>query len=171
MPTHGHLENVCKMAAILFRFHTTKFLNSHLSPPHLLLLLSSSWKWSVNNNNNINNCFQGEINSLGPEICYSNFKSMILKLIIQNSSMNTCCEIDLIWMPRNCTNDKSRLVQVRAWCHQATRHYLSQCWPRSMSSYDITSELDHNELTSHVPINKTCIYGTQTWSSLCLQMA
>ena len=27
--------------------------------------------------------------------------------------------------------DKSTLVQVTAWCCQATCHYLSQCWPRS----------------------------------------
>ena len=26
-------------------------------------------------------------------------------------------------------NDKSTWVQVMAWCHQATSHYLSQCWP------------------------------------------
>ena len=25
-----------------------------------------------------------------------------------------------------------------AWCHQATSHYLNQCWPRSMSPYGIT---------------------------------
>ena len=25
-----------------------------------------------------------------------------------------------------------------AWCCQATSHYLSQCWPRSMSPYGIT---------------------------------
>ena len=33
---------------------------------------------------------------------------------------------------------KSTLVQVMAWCRQATSHYLSQCWPRSLSPYDIT---------------------------------
>ena len=38
----------------------------------------------------------------------------------------------------NLTDDKSTLVQVMAWCRQATRHYLNQCWPRSMSPYDIT---------------------------------
>ena len=32
------------------------------------------------------------INSLAPGICTSNFKSMILKLITQNSSLGTCCE-------------------------------------------------------------------------------
>ena len=26
-------------------------------------------------------------------------------------------------------------VQVMAWCRQATSHYLSQCWTRSMSPY------------------------------------
>ena len=35
--------------------------------------------------------------------------------------------------------DKSTLVQVIAWYHQATRHYLSQCWPRSLSRYDVTN--------------------------------
>ena len=34
--------------------------------------------------------------------------------------------------------DKSTLVQVMAWCRQATSHYLSQCWPRSLSPYGVT---------------------------------
>ena len=25
-----------------------------------------------------------------------------------------------------------------AWCHQATNHYLSQCWPSSLSPYGVT---------------------------------
>ena len=32
----------------------------------------------------------------------------------------------------------STLVQVMAWCRQATSHYLSQCWPSSMSPYGVT---------------------------------
>ena len=36
------------------------------------------------------------------------------------------------------TDDQSTLVQVMAWCHQATSHYLSQCWLRSLSPYGIT---------------------------------
>ena len=36
------------------------------------------------------------------------------------------------------TDDKSTLVQVMAWCHQAPSHYLNQCWPTSMIPYDIT---------------------------------
>ena len=34
--------------------------------------------------------------------------------------------------------DESTLVQVMAWCHQATSHYLRQCWPRSLSPYGVT---------------------------------
>ena len=33
---------------------------------------------------------------------------------------------------------KSTLILVTAWCCQARNHYLSQCWPRSMSPYEIT---------------------------------
>ena len=36
-------------------------------------------------------------------------------------------------MPQDLTDDKSTLAQVMAWCRQATSHYLSHCWPRSMS--------------------------------------
>ena len=39
---------------------------------------------------------------------------------------------------RDLTDDKSTLVQVMAWCHQATSHYLNQCWPRSPTPYGIT---------------------------------
>ena len=47
-------------------------------------------------------------------------------------------EISLRWMSLDLTDDKSTLVQVMAWCHQATSHYLSQCWPRYLSPYGIT---------------------------------
>ena len=35
-------------------------------------------------------------------------------------------------------DDQSTLVQVMAWCRQATSHYLSQCWPRSLLPYGVT---------------------------------
>ena len=41
-------------------------------------------------------------------------------------------------MPLDLTDDKSTLVQVMAWCRQATSHYLSQCWPRSVSPNGVT---------------------------------
>ena len=39
------------------------------------------------------------------------------------------------WMSLDLTGDKSILIQVMAWCRQATSHYLSQCWPSSRASY------------------------------------
>ena len=35
------------------------------------------------------------------------------------------------------SDDKSTSVQVMAWCHLASSRYLNQCWPRSMTPYDI----------------------------------
>ena len=49
--------------------------------------------------------------------------------------MDTRCEIAHKWMPHNPTNEKSTLVQATAWCRQATRPYLGQCWSRSMLLY------------------------------------
>ena len=41
-------------------------------------------------------------------------------------------------MPQNLTDYKSTLVQVMAWCCQATSHYMSQCWPKSILPYGVT---------------------------------
>ena len=35
------------------------------------------------------------------------------------------------------SENKSTLVQVMAWCRQATSHYLSQCWPRYVLPYGV----------------------------------
>ena len=47
------------------------------------------------------------------------------------------CEIALRWISLDLSDDKSALVQVMAWCHQATSHYLNQCWPRSLPPYGV----------------------------------
>ena len=47
-------------------------------------------------------------------------------------------EIALMWLPHDLTDDGATLVQIMAWCRQASSHYLSQCWPRSMSPYGVT---------------------------------
>ena len=36
------------------------------------------------------------------------------------------------------TDDQSTMVQAMAWCRQATSHYLSQCWPRSLLPYGVS---------------------------------
>ena len=77
-------------------------------------------------------------NRLAPGRCCSNFKSVILKIIIQNSSLGTYHGITLEWMPENLIKEKLTLVQVMAWCHQATSYYLSQCWPSYILPRGIT---------------------------------
>ena len=52
--------------------------------------------------------------------------------------LSVFCEIPIRWMPQHLTDHSSTLVQVMAWCRQATSHYLSQCWPRPLSPYDVT---------------------------------
>ena len=70
-------------------------------------------------------------NSLAPGRCRCNLQLIIFKLISMINILSISCEITLRWMPQNFTYDQSTLAQVMAWCRQATRHYLSQCWPTS----------------------------------------
>ena len=67
-----------------------------------------------------------------------NFKNVIFNLallicIFKSSYVNV-----LRWTPQNLTDDKSTLVQVMAWCHQATSHYLNQFWSRFSTPYGVT---------------------------------
>ena len=62
----------------------------------------------------------------------------IFKVILPIYGWGTSCDIALRWMSLDLADDESTLVQVMAWCRQATSHYLSQCWPSSMSPYGIT---------------------------------
>ena len=63
---------------------------------------------------------------------------VVFKLILVIDGWGISCEIALRLMSLDLPDDKSTLVQVMAWCHQATSHYLSQCWPRSMPPYGVT---------------------------------
>ena len=47
-------------------------------------------------------------------------------------------EIAIRLMLLDPVDDKSTLVEVMAWCRQATSHYLSQCWPRSVLPNGVT---------------------------------
>ena len=66
-----------------------------------------------------------------------NFRPVIFKLNFEmvevsfvNFPADECHSFDL--------TEKSAWVQVMACCHQATSHYLNQCWPSSVSPYGIT---------------------------------
>ena len=78
------------------------------------------------------------LNSLTPGRSETNFRHVIFKQILVIDDWGICCEIALIWKSLDFTDDQSTLVQVMAWCRQATSHYLSQCWPRSLSPSDVT---------------------------------
>ena len=75
-------------------------------------------------------------NSLAPGRFQFNFRLVIFKLTLVNGGWGISYEIVLRWMPLDLIDDKSTLVQ--AWCRQATSHYLSQCWPRSMLPNGVT---------------------------------
>ena len=77
-------------------------------------------------------------NSLAPVRFEWDFRWLIFKLTLMISDWGVSCEIALWCMPLDLTDDKSTLVQVMAWCHQATSHYLNQCWPRSLPPYGVT---------------------------------
>ena len=63
---------------------------------------------------------------------------MIFKLILVTNGWRIFCENAHKWMSLDFTDVKSTLVQVMAWCHKAPSHYMSQCWPRSLSPYGVT---------------------------------
>ena len=91
-----------------------------------------------------------------PEVRINNIPSLVqimAWLILVNGSWGISFESALRWMllDLKLTDDKSILVQVMAWCRQATSHYLSQCWPRSMSQYGVTRPQWVNSLWPGAP--------------------
>ena len=79
-----------------------------------------------------------KLNSLAPGKFEWNFRYLILQIISVIDGWGISFELALRWMSLDLNDDKSTLVQVMAWCRQATSRYLSQCWPRSLSPYDVT---------------------------------
>ena len=78
------------------------------------------------------------VNSLAPGRSGFNFKSAIFNLVLLIGIFRSSYDNALRWMSWDLSADKSTLVQVMAWCRQAPSHYLSQCWPRSISPYGIS---------------------------------
>ena len=62
-----------------------------------------------------------------------NSRKVSFKLNLKIGWWGISCE-----MSQDLTGNESTLVQVMAWCRQATSHYLSQCWPRAVSPYGVT---------------------------------
>ena len=85
-------------------------------------------------------------NSLAPGKFEWNFMCLIFQKISVIDGCVISYELALRWMSLDLTDNKSTLVQVMAWCRQATSYCLSQCWPRPLSPYGVTRP---NELTHH----------------------
>ena len=95
------------------------------------------------------------VNSLWPGIFKWNFRWVLFKPITVIGGWDTSCEIALRRMSLDLTNHKSRLVQVMAWCRQATRHYLGQCWPSFLSPCGFTGPQYVNTSLEHTLDNIT----------------
>ena len=83
--------------------------------------------------------------SLAPEKFEWNFRHLIFKQISVIDGCGISCEIALMWMSLDFIGDQSTLVQVMAWCRQATSQYSTWAdvdpdFCRHMAS------LGHNEL-------------------------
>ena len=99
-----------------------------------------------------------KFNSLAPGKFEWNFSYLILQIISVIDGWGISCEMILTWMPQDVTDDKSTLVPVMAWCRQATSHYLSLCWPRSMSPYGVIRPQWVNSLSQTLGIEVHVIH-------------
>ena len=77
------------------------------------------------------------VNSLAPGKFVWTFRFLIFQIISGTDVWGISYQLAFRWMSLDLTDDKSTLVQVMAWCRKATSHYLSQCWPRSLSPYGV----------------------------------
>ena len=77
------------------------------------------------------------INSLATGEFEWNYTHVIFKQILVIDGWGIPCKIALMWISLDFTNDQSALVQVMAWCRQATSHYIGQCWSRSLLPYGV----------------------------------
>ena len=98
------------------------------------------------------------LNSLAPGGPKCDSKNLIFNLVLLTGIFRSSYENALRWLPQDLTDDKSILVQVMAWCRQATSHYLSQCWLSSLSPYGIA-----RPQWVHPLIYEWCHLATQIW--------
>ena len=150
-----------------------------LSEPIVNLTIRTKFQWNFNQNYNIfiqENAFESVIwktaailsrpqcvDSLAGRRFEWNFISVFFKLNLAIHGWGISHEIALGWKSLDLADDKSTLVQVMAWCCQATSHYLNQCWPRTTSPYGDKYNADqhrimHTGVSSCQRVN-VCISG------------
>ena len=107
------------------------------------------------------------INSLAAGRPGCHFKTAIFNLVLLIGFFRSSNDYAPRWMQWDLMDDKSTSVQVMAWCRQATSHYLSQCWPSSMSPYGVTRPQWVNTLWSSDAICRHRIQSTLVQVTAC----
>ena len=92
------------------------------------------------------------VNSSSPGRCGCILNYLILNLTLRIDIFWISCEIAPRWM----TSESTLVDQVMASRSQATKHYLSQCWPRFMSPYGITRPQWVKSLSFHINAQESC---------------
>ena len=84
------------------------------------------------------------LNTLRPRQNGRHFTDDIFKCIFLNENISILTKISLNFVPKGRINNIQALVQIMAWCWQATNHYLNQWW---LVYWRIYALLGLNELT------------------------
>ena len=93
---------------------------------------------------------------------------IIFKLIFVTNGCDISSEITLRWTSLDLSGDELTLVQVMAWCRQATSHYLGQCWPRFLSPYGVTRPQWVNETVRNSCVHILCACTCTVDVALCM---
>ena len=94
------------------------------------------------------------LNSLAAGRSECNSKNGIFNLVLLINVFRSSHDNDLWWLPQELTDDKSTLVQVMAWCRQATSYYLSQCWLSPLSPHGVARPQWFNFIDSYTAQKK-----------------
>ena len=134
MPVYVARSSIAMILCVIGRLLSTFGVNfNNLCPTDV----EESWKMQTHS------CHFLTWFTLATGWCGNNLTSVISgHMMLQIKFMSPSCEIALRWTAQQTFDDKSTLVQVMAWCRQATTHYLTQYyWHRSRSPCGITRPL------------------------------
>ena len=118
--------------------------------------------------------YQFIVNSLAAGKFEWHFRFLIFQIVSVIDGQGISCETALRWMSLDLIDDKSSLVQVMAWCRQATSHYLSQCWLRSISPNGVTRpqwvKVERNILY-YISLTLTLVWSIMKLLNIVLHMS
>ena len=128
----------CKTAVTPLLMHWI-YYSFALSHCYYIYVLQSQWKQKYCHDAECSNASIHYVNSLAPWKFALNFRHVIFKQILVIDGWGISCEMALIWMSLDLTDDQSRLVgSGNGLVPSGMNQYLSQCWPRSMSPNGVT---------------------------------